>query len=315
MDNENEIQLRSYLLGDLSQDEQQDLEKRLVIEPDALEELQQIEEELIDEYLEGNLSDRDKVKFENFFLAAPERKQKLSFAVSLKRYIATHKPKKSDRAFGSIINRLIRPGRGSVLKWVLAASWILLIGGGSWSTLQISKFQVALDREKAEASESRRQLGEVRNRNSELNVSLEQEQARSSSLEQEIADLKKNRKAESSLLPGKTQSTLFTAILEAGRSRSSGSVKEISVPAAKDLIKFDLKMELLTYPRYQVRLQRLGGDEIRNQIESSIEGRFPGLWVSARLLTDGDYVLTLTGLPGSGGPEEIEDYYFRVKHQ
>ena len=99
MDLENESALKSYLLGDLNPDEQEHLEQRLMADADVFEELHRIEDELIDDYLEGSLSGRERERFENFFLTAPERKQKLSFAKSLKQYVAAHKPKKSAWAF------------------------------------------------------------------------------------------------------------------------------------------------------------------------------------------------------------------------
>ncbi len=82
---EHELPLRPYLLGDLNSDEQQRLEQRLMIDSAAYEELNCVEDELIDDYLEGALSGNEKQKFENYFLSAPERRQKLDFASALKR--------------------------------------------------------------------------------------------------------------------------------------------------------------------------------------------------------------------------------------
>lgn len=314
-DYENRMPLRSYLLGDLNPDEQEDLERRLMIESDAFEELQRVEEELIDEYLDGDITGTEKDRFENFFLAAPQRQQKLRFARSLKRYIAARRPVKNRRAFWSKIGQSILPVSSPVLKWALAASFLLLIGGGTWATVKISGIQSALDRSQAEAGESQRLLEDIRGSNLELRSSLEQESARSSRLEQEIAGLKESQKTAPSLLSGQIPSTLFAVILDPRRSRSSGGMREINIPSGKDFVEFDLKMEILSYPRYRVELERIGGDVVSTQTESSIEGRFPGLAVAAELLTSGDYVLTLSGITDTGGIEEIEDYYFRVKKQ
>ena len=189
IDSENEMPLRSYMLGDLNRDAQEDLEKRLMAESGAFEELQLVEDELIDEYLEGTLSGRDKAKFESFFLAAPERKQKLRFAISLKRYFAANKPTKNVRSFGSMAGKLLRPGKRPILKWALAASFLLLIGGGSWSTVQISSLRATLRQERTEADASQRRLKEAEDQNLNLSTSLEQEQTRSNRLEQEISEL------------------------------------------------------------------------------------------------------------------------------
>lgn len=45
------------------------------------------EDELIDEYLDGSLSEQEREKFEQHFLATTERREKLSFAKALRRYV------------------------------------------------------------------------------------------------------------------------------------------------------------------------------------------------------------------------------------
>lgn len=77
--------VRQYLLRQLSDDEQQIIEQRLLTEDDLFEELEIAEDELIDGYVAEQLSDDDRRKFEQNFLVAPERKQKLRFAEALKR--------------------------------------------------------------------------------------------------------------------------------------------------------------------------------------------------------------------------------------
>lgn len=83
----NEEFIRRYLLGLLGQQEQRQLEERLLSDTEYFEELLITEDELVDDYLEGALSEREREKFEQYFLATPERRQKVSFAKSLKKYV------------------------------------------------------------------------------------------------------------------------------------------------------------------------------------------------------------------------------------
>src|SRR5256885_113617 len=80
--------VRRYLLGELSQAEQQRLEERLMSDDLALEELLVAEDELIDDYLQGALARAEQERFENFFLLTAERQEKLKFATALRRYVA-----------------------------------------------------------------------------------------------------------------------------------------------------------------------------------------------------------------------------------
>jgi hypothetical protein len=315
-DLEKQLTLKSYLLGDLNPDEQLRLEQRLMIDSAACQELLYIEDELIDDYLEGGLSKRDKERFENVFLSAPERKQKLRFAKSLKRYMAENVPKKTlwdswSNSWSSFWHH-----QTPALKWALAASLLMLIAGGFWSTTQIWKLQIAVDHEQAATRESRRQLTETKSQNANLTASLESERIRRSQLEHEVASLKRAQKPGHSLLPKQMEPTLLTAILAAGRSRSAGGTQEIKVSPGEDVVKLDLKMEPLEYPRYQAILERIGGDKnwtvISQQAESLVRGQFSGLFVPADLLKRGDYVLKLSGITAAGDIESIGSYYFRA---
>jgi hypothetical protein len=82
--------IRQYLLGQLPDDEKrQEIEQRLLSDAEFFEELEVTEEELIDEYLTGKFTEDERGRFEQYFLANPERKQKLRFARSLSRYVMT----------------------------------------------------------------------------------------------------------------------------------------------------------------------------------------------------------------------------------
>ena len=314
MNLENGLPLKSYLLGELGPDERHRLEQRLMTDSDVFEELHRIEDELIDDYLEGGLSGRERERFENFFLAAPERKQRLSFAKSLKRYLAAHKSESGQQVPGSDFLHSFVHSRNLVLKWALAASILLMIAGGSWSVLHISGLRAALDLERTETRASQERLNNVQIRNRELAASLENEQSRIRQLEQQAAELKKYQKSGPSLLPGQNLTTTIAVSL-VPLTRGTDSAPKIAIPAGTNLVRLDLKIESQDYLRYQAALQRVGEDEIIAQTELSMQGRLPGLFVPAELLRPEDYVLTLSGITAAGDIESIRSYYFRVLPQ
>ena len=72
---------RRYLLGDLSEAEQQLLEDKIMCERVLFRELLVVEDELIDEYVCKKLSDSERITFEKKFLHNnEERQRKLRFA-------------------------------------------------------------------------------------------------------------------------------------------------------------------------------------------------------------------------------------------
>jgi hypothetical protein len=78
--------IRSYLLGVLSDDDRQIMDERLLSESGFLEEVLVAEEELMDDYVNDDLPADSRLRFEQHFLITPERQQKLKFAFALSRY-------------------------------------------------------------------------------------------------------------------------------------------------------------------------------------------------------------------------------------
>src|SRR2546421_5092925 len=72
-----------YLLGDLPEEEQVEIEDRAFQDRKYLEGLLAVENDLIDEYVRGELSDSERRKFEGRFLASAEGRRKVEFARAL----------------------------------------------------------------------------------------------------------------------------------------------------------------------------------------------------------------------------------------
>jgi hypothetical protein len=75
--------IRDYLLGHLSNEEQQKIEERLMVEDDLFEEFEISKGELIEKYRAGELKQQETNWFESHYLASPEGRQRLTFAVAL----------------------------------------------------------------------------------------------------------------------------------------------------------------------------------------------------------------------------------------
>ncbi|HEX7333437.1 MAG TPA: hypothetical protein VF290_18175 [Pyrinomonadaceae bacterium] len=75
--------IRDYLLGRLSEEEQERIEERLMVEDDFFEELEISKGELIEEYHAGELSQNEHEWFQQHYLATPEGKRRRTFALAL----------------------------------------------------------------------------------------------------------------------------------------------------------------------------------------------------------------------------------------
>lgn len=84
-----EVELRRYLLGELSQEAQVSVEARLFLDSEYLLELKAAEDELIDDYVYDDLPLEVREKLETHFLSSPERQDDVRIARALKKYISS----------------------------------------------------------------------------------------------------------------------------------------------------------------------------------------------------------------------------------
>lgn len=80
-----EAELRRYLLGELTLEEQVLVEDRLFLDGEYLQLAQAVEDDLVDEYAHHDLTGGEREKFEAYFLARPEHREDLRIAQALKR--------------------------------------------------------------------------------------------------------------------------------------------------------------------------------------------------------------------------------------
>src|SRR6516225_5119032 len=83
-----EVLLRNYLLGKLSEEEQVQVEDRAFSDPEYLVAVEGAEADLIDSYVRGDLQSTDRRIFEGRFLTSPQRRRKVEFAKTLEQVTA-----------------------------------------------------------------------------------------------------------------------------------------------------------------------------------------------------------------------------------
>jgi hypothetical protein len=74
-----------YLLGDLPEEIQSEIEDRAFQDQQVLQHILAVESDLIDQYVRGELPDFAYSQFEYRFLASDERRRKIEFAKALMR--------------------------------------------------------------------------------------------------------------------------------------------------------------------------------------------------------------------------------------
>jgi hypothetical protein len=216
--------VRRYLLGRL--DEQAEVEgklsERILFDNEMAEIVDSVEDDIVEEYLDGSLDSADRRDVETYFLQAPERNEKLRFAKLLRRHFET----KSSHHSRTEHDSLLRPplAWSSYLRTYGQMAALLLLGISS--VIYITA---------------------MRRGHTRLQAELLQERDRSASLKQEAQLL---------------QPPIVPLTLVADRSRSAGGrMPAVQIKASTRRLIVEIVLQGGVSNPYDVRLEAKGSDE------------------------------------------------------
>ncbi len=143
--------LIEYLLSNLAEEEMLRIEEQFFVDDIAYESLECAEYELIDRYVQGELSKEQQEKFERLFLSVPGRRKKLEVAIALSKYGSTDEEMETRERTDNKGNPFLLSQLFSNTYLRLAAFVVigLGVGFGTWYSFfynsGISKGMAALD--------------------------------------------------------------------------------------------------------------------------------------------------------------------------
>jgi hypothetical protein len=85
-----QLLIRQYLLGELNEDQREQLEQRVITDRDYKEEVQITEEELLEDFVGGALPARERELFLKRYTTSPGQLRKVQIAKALNKYSAVH---------------------------------------------------------------------------------------------------------------------------------------------------------------------------------------------------------------------------------
>lgn len=270
--------MRKFLLHDLNDEAQNEIEEHIHADPAFREQLEMAQNDLVDDFANGFLSEEERAKFETDFLTTPERVSKVRFARAMAHYVIAHPP--STGAEG-------REPLGSLWSFLRAHRFKL-----AFAVLLIVAVLVALSpvmftwRHAISPLDSRR-----------------------SALEQELAVLNTSGAKQ-------TSSGVFSRTLKPTVVRDVGDSRRLELPADGSVV--SLRLELLTAERrsFRATLETNEGDEIATvqslPAQESGGSRFVTLKLPSKLLPPGDYQVRLLGVGDERPPAEVGLYPFQI---
>ncbi len=302
-----------YLLGRMAEDEILDFDEVCFADDACAEELEAIREELIDRYLQKDLSVSDRRDFENYFLVSPHHRKKLEFSKSL---MANFAQKRSfwaafaERAnFGAIANFF---SAANLKTASLAVASLLILLFGFWLLISwLSKpNEIVL----------------VPNNNQNLNQNITLPPSVTPNSNEKI-NLSPNEnknitnKPTNSETPKKTPeanteitdtSPVFVTFLPIPALRATGGEKPLVIGKNFSAVRLQIDAPADKSKKYFVSIRTADGAEVwKSPINVGKNSKIVFLTVPAKVFSNNDYKLEV--FESDNAQESVDAYSFRVE--
>jgi anti-sigma-K factor RskA len=323
--------IRRYLLGELSEEEHEKIERRLLSDEEFYQQVLIVEGELTYGFVSDELPEAEETSFRRHVLPVPERQEDVTFARALRKYVGENVALEASTSRVKIkrsqwLEALAAIFRRPIVALCLAATLLLAVVLSAWLATQNRRLRnqlAALNGRNVNtppAGNSEEELASLRRKLTDAMEQLHVEQLRSEDLKRNLNVAEQRwRETAPPNLPVRTPSTpLASVLLTAGLSRDeSGQTKTISIPPGWHTLPLQLDLGGNDHFPYRAVLTKVDGrKELRswqNLSARNVSGRITvSLDLSTAFLSRGDYQIRLAGKSSAGRYEEIDDYYFRV---
>ncbi|MFL6215867.1 MAG: hypothetical protein ACJ74J_18435 [Blastocatellia bacterium] len=276
--------MRRYLLGDLDEVQQEQMEERLLCDNDFAERLSAAQDHLIDDYAFDALSEREREQFERNFVLDDARRKKVLFSLALKRHVSQHPaPDTADFHHPPPFTwKNPLPFLAAHKVWVaFSLTSVLLLVFAVPKVVRLLK----------------------------TGIQPAPSQTQRARIERQVAELNSRPADATNPDPHTLELALQPALL-----RADGEIKQASLTGNVSVLSLKLGLRRRNYKTYEARVLPEGGEEIFavSPLTPEAGGTVMRLRIPAEFLPTGDYQIVLNGIDVDGQPQEAGRYYFRT---
>lgn len=337
--------LIQYLLGTLPEAQAEECDELSIIDDSFAARLEDVENDLVDAYVRGEISGQNLKAFESYYLSSPRRREKVAFAKSFQTFTEqqvvtqpvqaaasiksaidepqTERQTKSDSWWNSLLSLFTIPNL--TLQWGMATAALLMFLAGGWFVWETMRLRGQVNSAQTEYAalqqrekELQAQIEQQRTANTknleQLNQELARTQQQLTQLQQEQELARQQAKAQPPT--DATEPSLLHVELSP-QTRGIGKSQTLTIPAGTGYAVLQLETEDDDYQNHQAELRSLSNDQLlwkSGKLKARTRGnaKIIDLNLRARLLAPGDYVISLKGVSASGQLEDIHRYSFKV---
>ena len=311
-----ESTLIRYLVGRASEEEAEQLDELSVVDEEFAIRLRAVEHDLVDAYVNGELTGETLEGFKSQYLRTPSGLAAVELAEALRGYQRAPQRVSGTARTSADVRAKVRPWPA----WLLAAAAIVLAAS---AYLLIDNLQ--LRRQMTGARDTQAALEE---RARQLQDELNRQQAAARATEQELTRVREALAAapghDGGTETGNGTGTLLALVLSAA-TRGGDQLPQFAIPPAADTVILRLPLVAVDFPNYEVTLKDAGNDRViwrsaRLPAPSAAPPPRPSareqpmipVTIRTGLLSPRAYTLELTGISAGGQAEALDSYPFRV---
>jgi hypothetical protein len=339
----NNENLNAYLLGALPDAEAEIFDELSFTDDDFAEELSAAEKDLVDAYVNGELTGEKLQKFESFYLASPLRREKVEFAKAFQGFaeknitgIEAH-PKRTLAGFFSNIFVVRRP----LLQWGFGLAALLFMILGGWLFRENARLNSQMSESQAKQDELLKREAELARREKQLLDEIDRQRATNSETEKELAEIREERErreqelkirqsqeqqqrlddqraaAQKTPTSSPSRPISIASFILTPALRGNGQLQSVAIPPKTTRVAMQLELEPNDYTAYRVVLKNQAGDQIlwqsgKLKAKTKAANKFLLVGFPASLLKSQTYSLEVSGLTTGGAAEIISGYSFKV---
>jgi cytoskeletal protein RodZ len=312
-DEYNEKTLREYLLGLLPEAETERLDELSVTEEEFVQELRKVEDDLIDAYVNGELTGPELIQFPRQYLSSQLGVERVRFAQAFRdsnQLPDEVEPAKTEAEtrVGPMTSKasFFSLGNWSTLKWGLVTASLLILLVASWFIFQQSKLPKPATPQVPDSTAKSVQQGS----------SEPDRKANEKPTPAGHAKIDPEHQAQQSPTPQANPSRIIAFVLKP-QLRSVSQPVELTIPNEITTVALTLQLEPGDTPYYRPILTEASSDRAiwqGGRIKSTTTGEMSVLQVRvpAALFTQRAYKIRVVGIYPNGTTETASEYNFRV---
>jgi hypothetical protein len=306
-----------YLLGKLSAGETARLEESYFADDSIFDEIETAEDELVDAYARGSLSSEDRKRFEQKLLSSERLAERIEFAKLLSKSASSqlvgHEPAKA-RWWESLFDFSFT--RNPAIRGAVAGIFLVVLGVPAaivWMRLRHESTRLNTERAAIEQQNQQlaQQLADQQLKTKQLTADLQNSKEQEDRFQRQVQDVKEQLARTNVQGTAPASILLFSNFL-----RGTGERDVLRVPSASSTIQLKLALDTDDYISYRATIKTPDNRDILKKPglkpSRSSKERIIILQIPSRLLSSGEYVVSVSGRAPSGTYEPIADYPVRV---